>query len=264
MQVVAITDLHQAAIGLHTLKLLFQGDHLLVLQCGPKHQGELLYITLRPLGIGSDERLQGVQGVEHEMGIHLTLQGLVVGDDVFCPQGFVFHRNVVSFVQGMQQLGDQQDHHHEREVAHQSVSDETRHDIGTEIAWLDQFRHQGERQTQHRGDQHRTENQEEHPHPLFLEIHAEDPTVIKEQQEDQHEVAGGEQQDSPDMEMSLRILLDLREEKGVPKEGGDGEEDMEAHADAQGEQQDRLQRQKLRFVFSLDHDAKLNKPEFLS
>ena len=42
------------------------------------------------------------------------------------------------------------------------------------------------------------------------------------------------------MKMPLRILLDFWEKQGVTEEGGDGEEDMEAYADAQGEQQDHL------------------------
>lgn len=101
---------------------------------------------------------------------------------------------------------------------------------------LDKLRYQSEQKTQNSSDEHGTENHKEKTHLFLFELNSVHLAVIEEEQEDQHKIVNRKQQDSPKIEMPLRILFYLREEQGVPKKSWDGEDDMKAYADAQRKQ----------------------------
>jgi hypothetical protein len=101
--------------------------------------------------------------------------------------------------------------------------------------------HHGETQADGGGYQHGTQDDEKHFPPAFFEVNRKHFPIVKEKHKHQDEVYRGEKQDSAEMHMTLHVLLDLRKEKRVAEKGGDGEDDMKAHADAQREQQNRPQ-----------------------
>lgn len=90
VKVVAVAYLHHIDIGVGEGKFLFESYFLGVLhrvaECGSK----LLEVVVGVVIVGADEAVEGVEGVEKEMGAYLLLKGLIAGEDVFGLEVFVF------------------------------------------------------------------------------------------------------------------------------------------------------------------------------
>ena len=95
VKVVSVAYLHHVDVGVGEGKFLFKSYLLGVLHGIAEGGCELLEVVVGIVVVGADKAVEGVEGVEKEMGADLLLKGLVAGEDVFGLEVFVFENELL-------------------------------------------------------------------------------------------------------------------------------------------------------------------------
>ena len=90
VKVVSVAYLHHVDVGVGEGKFLFESHLLGVLHRVAEGGSKLLEVVVGVVVVSADKAVEGVEGVEKEMGTDLLLKGLVAGEDVFGLEVFVF------------------------------------------------------------------------------------------------------------------------------------------------------------------------------
>ena len=96
MKVAAVANLHHVDVGVGEGKLLFEGYLLGVLHGVAESGGKLLEVVVGVAVVGADKAVEGVEGVEEEVGTDLLLEGLVAGEYVLGLELLVFEDKLLT------------------------------------------------------------------------------------------------------------------------------------------------------------------------
>lgn len=119
MKVAAVANLHHVDVGVGEGKLLFEGYLLGVLHGVAESGGKLLEVVVGVAVVGADETVEGVEGVEEEVGTDLLLEGLVAGENVLGLELLVFEDKLLTSGDVVEEEGDKR-----RDERRSTVSDE--------------------------------------------------------------------------------------------------------------------------------------------
>lgn len=106
MKVAAVANLHHVDVGVGEGKLLFEGHLLGVLHGVAKSGGKLLEVVVGVAVVGANETVEGVEGVEEEVGTDLLLEGLVAGENVLGLELLVFEDKLLTAGDVVEEEGD--------------------------------------------------------------------------------------------------------------------------------------------------------------
>ena len=106
MKVAAVANLHHVDVGVGEGKLLLEGYLLGVLHGVAESGGKLLEIVMGVAVVGADEPVEGVEGVEEEVGTDLLLEGLVAGEYVLGLELLVFEDKLLAAGDVVEEEGD--------------------------------------------------------------------------------------------------------------------------------------------------------------
>ena len=120
MKVVAVAYLHHVDVGVGEGKFLFKSYLLGVLHGIAEGGCKLLEVVVGIVVVGANKAVEGVEGVEKEMGADLLLKGLVAGEDVFGLEVFVFENELLLTGDIIEEKGDKGGDERRRGIGYKS------------------------------------------------------------------------------------------------------------------------------------------------